>query len=560
MVFVKAILALCFVYLTIAQQEFYTGAVVEHVPYSVPGQVSREEAISIMNTNLDTYEGHIKAAKQSGVQIIVFPEDGLYGDDKCTREEILPYLEYIPNTEGIQPCNEADFKFPSSEHNYNLTSFDKQPILKRVSCLAQKYQIVIVLDMGDIQPCSKSNDPNCPNDHRYQYNTQVAFDEEGKLLAKYHKTHLFYEPQFNAAEPSDPKTFVTSFGVKFGMMICFDMMFGLPSEYYHNLDDVFDLVYSTWWVNTPPDFSATQIQQAWSRTMNLNLLAAGNGLNWLYSGSGIYSRGNVLQQHYNPTYKPEEYLIISKIPIFSSKKTKNQNFIDNLSNNNIQPIKNKIQLDQYHSNYIPANYSVHCPVNSSYYGENYVFPPWKNIHLFDLNNEENNYYWDYSYGYLGLVKPFLASWGSKNNSFSISSGDLSCSISFDISDNQPFLRDYGEEYYTLLAYSGWYDGQVDYYKENFCAFYRCRTDDVYSCFESLIFAGTIFDKFKLQGSYPANSTLYALAATDELRLIEEDDKFIVGPTDKNQQFDGYFQSTDEFNTILLTASLLGRVF
>merc|ERR1711977_716013 len=74
-----------------AQDNIYKAAVVEHVPYSVPGQVSREEAVRIMNQNLDTYEGHIKAAVDQRVQIIVFPEDGLYGDDKCTREEILPY-------------------------------------------------------------------------------------------------------------------------------------------------------------------------------------------------------------------------------------------------------------------------------------------------------------------------------------------------------------------------------------------------------------------------------------------------------------------------------------
>jgi predicted amidohydrolase len=31
----------------------------------------------------------------------------------------------------------------------------------------------------------------CGSDGRYQFNTQVAFDAKGRLVAKYHKAHLF---------------------------------------------------------------------------------------------------------------------------------------------------------------------------------------------------------------------------------------------------------------------------------------------------------------------------------------------------------------------------------
>jgi len=539
--------------------EFYTAAVVEHAPYSVPGQVSRTEAISVMNENLDKYEAHIEAAKSAGSQIIVFPEDGLYGDDKCTRKEILPYLEFIPDPASssapFTPCNDASYTFPRSEIFPEEVMFNKQPILRRVSCLAQKYEIVVVLDMGDVQPCNKTTDSNCPSDGRYQFNTQVAFDEQGTLLAKYHKTHLFYEPQFNAASPSDPQTFVTSFGVKFGMMICFDMMFALPSESYVDMPDVFDLVYSTWWINTPPDFSATQIQQAWSKTMNLNLLAAGNGLNRLYSGSGIYSRGKVLQQHYNPTYEPKDFLMISKVPIFQQKSAK-------LTETISHPKRSASSLVEFEHREILMNrqsgedFSIHCPVNSSYtpeIDEKSKLFPWKNQELLNQNGN----YWDYSYGYLALAEPFNATWGGKNITKTATAHNLTCSVTFDVAASQPFLKQYGEEYYTLLAYTGWYDGTVDYYTENFCAFYRCRTSDVNSCFESLIFAGTIFERFRVEGNYPENTTLFALAATDELRLIEESDKLQVG-TDGDTG--GYFQSTKEFDTILLNASLLGRIF
>ena len=45
--------------------------------------------------------------------------------------------------------------------------------------------IYIVVNMGDIKPCNKSTDPHCPIDGRYQYNTNVAFDNKGKLIARY---------------------------------------------------------------------------------------------------------------------------------------------------------------------------------------------------------------------------------------------------------------------------------------------------------------------------------------------------------------------------------------
>merc|ERR1712232_16968 len=357
---------------------------------------------------------------------------------------------------------------------FNISQFNKQPILTRISCLAIQYNIIIVLDMGDIQPCDKSLDSNCPSDGRYQYNTQVAFDETGRLLAKYHKTHLFYEPQFNSAKPSDPTTFESSFGVKFGMMICFDMMFGHPSEDYRDMDDVFDVVYSTWWVNTPPDFSATQIQQAWSRTMNMNLLAAGNGISWLYSGSGIYSRGHVLQQHYNPTYQPNDYLLVSQVPIFTSKK-QNNNFLsykENINNRKIKLLTDNIPL--YNANnifeYTILNTSsVHCPVNTSYYTPfdiNSIIP-WKNKDLL-YNSDET--YWNLSYGQLALTNPFNATWGGRNIKYSAIVDDLTCTVEFNVASSQPYLRQYGEEYYTVLAYKGWYDGTLIIMKKVFVLF------------------------------------------------------------------------------------------
>ena len=130
----------------IYSSNFYNAAVVEHAPYSIPGLISREEAISVMNRNLDKYEAHIKSAIEVDSQIIVFPEDGLYGDDKCTREEILPYLEYIPNdlsSNSFIPCSDLSYNIPTFNTNiFNITQFNKQPILTSLlNILRIKYNL-----------------------------------------------------------------------------------------------------------------------------------------------------------------------------------------------------------------------------------------------------------------------------------------------------------------------------------------------------------------------------------------------------------------------------------
>ena len=56
--------------------------------------------------------------------------------------------------------------------------------MNRLSCLAKENDMYIVVNMGDIKPCNNA-DPHCPVDGRYQYNTNVAFDNNGKLIARY---------------------------------------------------------------------------------------------------------------------------------------------------------------------------------------------------------------------------------------------------------------------------------------------------------------------------------------------------------------------------------------
>lgn len=185
-------------------------------------------------------------------------------------------------------------------------------ILFRLSCLAKNYEIVLAVDMGDVQYCTRW-DTDCPKDKRYQFNTLVIFGTNGEIMSKYHKTNLYYEPEFDVPSSQYPVAF-DLFGEKFGMIICFDIMFAKPQLELLDRDGVTNLIFSSWWVNTPPILTATQIQQGWSRAFNMNMLASNSGYNVRTSGSGIFSKGSALASFTNPSRQPRNRMLIADVP------------------------------------------------------------------------------------------------------------------------------------------------------------------------------------------------------------------------------------------------------
>ena len=153
----------------------YKAAVVEYAGVYSTEHVTREQALSIMSQNLDNYEKFIQKTSEEGVNIILFPEDGLYGVDFYSKDKILPYLEYLPDVPV--PYTDAPAIYPCQ-----FTGQEKQqsPILVRTSCMAEKYNITIVLDMGEVRYCNQLT-PNCPRDGRFQYNTLIAVSNTGQV-------------------------------------------------------------------------------------------------------------------------------------------------------------------------------------------------------------------------------------------------------------------------------------------------------------------------------------------------------------------------------------------
>jgi pantetheine hydrolase len=95
--------------------------------------------------------------------------------------------------------------------------------------MARNNSIVVVIDMFDLKPCNRSSDPKCPTDGYYHYNAAVVFDEHGVIIAKYYKSHAWMSNENSPAVP-DRVTFKTSFGVTFGLFICFDIAFDVTNS------------------------------------------------------------------------------------------------------------------------------------------------------------------------------------------------------------------------------------------------------------------------------------------------------------------------------------------
>ncbi|XP_036999843.2 biotinidase [Artibeus jamaicensis] len=260
--------------------DYYVAAVYEHQLIEGPDPlalVSRKQALELMNQNLDIYEEQVMIAAQKGVQIIVFPEDGIHGFN-FTRTSIYPFLDFMPSPRVVRwnPCLEPH-------------RFDDTEVLQRLSCMAARGRMFLVANIGTKQPC-RSSDPGCPGDGRYQFNTNVVFSSNGTLVDRYRKQNLYFEAAFDTPFQVDHVTFDTPFAGRFGVFTCFDVLFFQPAVSLLRDPEVKHIVFTAAWMNQLPLLAAIQIQSAFAMAFGVNFLAANiHQLSSGMTGSGIHS-------------------------------------------------------------------------------------------------------------------------------------------------------------------------------------------------------------------------------------------------------------------------------
>ncbi|NXK92578.1 BTD Biotinidase, partial [Formicarius rufipectus] len=285
----------------------YVAAVYEHESILSPNPtvlVDRRSALELMGRNLDIYEQQVVAAASQGAQIIVFPEDGIHGFN-FTRSSIYPYLDFVLHSHSGKwnPCREPYL-------------FNDTEVIQRLSCMALKNKIFLVANLGTKQPCEHT-DPQCPPDGRYQFNTNVAFDDDGTLVATYRKHNLYFEYAFDTPPEPDYKLFDTPFAGKFGMFTCFDILFFEPAVNLIRQYNLKQIVYPTAWMNQLPLLSAVEFQQAFATAFNVNILAANIHHPTLgMTGSGIYTPVKSFIYHNMESYGGK--LIVAEIPVITT--------------------------------------------------------------------------------------------------------------------------------------------------------------------------------------------------------------------------------------------------
>ncbi|XP_070841303.1 biotinidase-like [Chaetodon trifascialis] len=286
----------------------YIAAVYEHnlILNSQPHvPLSRPAALQHMQKNLDIYEEQAARAAQQGAQIVVFPEDGLQGFN-FSRSSISGYLETIPDPqqESWNPCTEP------GKHN-------NTEVLQRLSCMARRHNLYLVANMADLQPCPLSTDPSssCPSDGHWQFNTNVAFRSDGLLVARYHKYNLYFEKAFDTPPQPEIITFDTPFAGRFGLMICFDILFHEPTITLVE-KGVRQLIFPTAWMNQLPLLDMIQFQRAFSLGANVTLLAANiRNDQMIMSGSGIYTPFSATYHHAKKGDPEEGRLLVARVPV-----------------------------------------------------------------------------------------------------------------------------------------------------------------------------------------------------------------------------------------------------
>ncbi|XP_076865994.1 biotinidase-like [Brachyhypopomus gauderio] len=302
-----AILAVWFLVIRLggAEEVFYIAAVYEHKVILNPTPekpVERRAALEHMKKNLDVYEEQAAISAKQGVQIIVFPEDGIHGFN-YTRASIASYLETVPDPEVVtwSPCADPE-RFSNTE------------VLHRLSCIARKNRLFLVANMADRQACSRATDPHCPPDGQYQFNTDVVFSDNGTLVARYHKQNLFFEASYDTPPKPEHTTFTTPFAGRFGVFTCFDILFKEPVVTLVEDMGIRQLVFLTAWMNKLPLLDAVQFQRSFSYSTGVTLLAANlrkaeKGM----TGSGIYTPRETVYHH--AMEGEQGKLLVSKVPV-----------------------------------------------------------------------------------------------------------------------------------------------------------------------------------------------------------------------------------------------------
>ena len=232
------------------------------------------------------FAAQIEESARQGVKLLVTPEYGLTGFPGPDRNQWWDYAVDIPDPARDNPCFEAT-KFPET--------------VRRLSCMAWSYGVVLVAGLIDMKHCSLQHYPGCERsrDGWLLFNTALAFDADGAYIAKYHKANLWGEHAVDAgSECALPTFFSAELNMSFGIFVCADLVNVWPALELVN-SGVQHFLMPLSWSNEMFQMQPLPWIQAWSKRMNVTIAAANARTRGSSTGSGIFSSGAPLAVIYN---------------------------------------------------------------------------------------------------------------------------------------------------------------------------------------------------------------------------------------------------------------------
>ncbi|KAL8165370.1 UNVERIFIED_CONTAM: hypothetical protein K2H54_040991 [Gekko kuhli] len=481
----------------------YIAAVYEHHVILNPNPTivtNRQSALELMNRNLDIYEQQVIVAAKQGAKIIVFPEDGVQGFN-FTRTSIYPYLDLIPDPDSLtwNPCKEG-YLFKDTE------------VLHRLSCLARKNKVFLVANIGTKQPCKRS-DSKCPPDGRYQFNTNVAFSDNGTLIARYRKQNLYFEYAFDTPPQTDHTLFDTPFAGTFGLFTCFDILFYEPAVSLIKKYNVKQIAYPTAWMNQLPLLSAVEFQRAFATTFNINFLAANiHHPNLGMTGSGIYTPSKSFI--YYDMESVNGKLILAEIPVIASQ---NESHMDNITISDSNMQKNVPVF--------PMDNNVCLKEDKAHYGKS----------LKEAQQTFPIFYGEMMYDNFTLT-PITETEGN----IQVCSNTLCCYLNYE-------RLVLSNELYVLGGFDGLHTVHGTYYVQA-CVLVKCTSLDYSTCGQEVTKATGLID-FQLQGNF-STAFVFPLLLRSGVTLDFADHL--------GWKHSYYFMKKKGASTGLITAGLYGR--
>ncbi|KAL3266913.1 hypothetical protein HHI36_011063 [Cryptolaemus montrouzieri] len=252
-------MCLLFVFLIWKMKEVkgYNAAVVEYV---MDDEIfSNLPPLDLGNRNAKIYNeivGRIKLSHKI-LDLVVFPEGTLVGDALDTPEG-RKGMTFVPSPkEAVIPCNSS------------IPGFSE--FFKVLSCTARKYSTYLVINLKEKE--ISRDKVGAHNGFKF-FNTDVVFDRNGKVIARYRKYNTYLEPDTDKPKTPELVTFDTDFGKTFGIFTCFDLLFKSPAMDLVR-KGISNFIFPTMWFSELPFHTTIQIQQSWAQGNDVALLTSG---------------------------------------------------------------------------------------------------------------------------------------------------------------------------------------------------------------------------------------------------------------------------------------------